>query len=815
MSTTQYRFFERIAKEYKAASAHTFMLHYNVHDLLWDQRYGYLPTQYFLMEQLNVIGCDIVLGYTPSQGIVWPYVDRWREVQRALSLEARQTEWDGNPPDPVEPIGQFQADGTFIADQLGLVRIRAKAESSQGEIYSQPTTVRVGDTKRQIHRLEILPTNKRTIQAGKRFRFQVIGYDRSGRRVGIQHARWWVEGGIGRISGEGVFTAGKIGTGRIWVQVRDVRAQTEEITISHGLPVEIQVDVPRHPIGARQPHRFAVSGRDADGNPLKMGNRAVEFEVIPPTEDNPAYHPINQHGYSQDKVHEDPLISGRLPPGKDLRDKLETVFNQDRFKVGLVIYHLEKIAPNTDRLTLDGERQLFLDALQQWTTDLDMRLKKHIILMATQNITEVHPILSKNIDIPVVEIPFPSYSERIKLVQHLEDLSQLTDGGQQDQIRRQVKLAPDYSHDQLARDTSGLNLFGVHDITLRAEEEEPSISPDLVTEYRRSSVDVHTRGILEVISTPHDLSVVGGMPHVGEILEDIIGAIHEKDLRRVPRGLLLLGPSGTGKTMVAQMIARYSDLPFLRLKNPREWTGIESATASNVQLYEKNLSMALNFILGMLPAIVFIDEIDQAAGPRTQIGGSQNFDSMLPTELLNLMNDTSKHGEILWIGASNRPDLIDSAFRRRGLFEDKIILLRPTDGQRADILQKMYKKHHIAYQDLDFKEMDKATRKMTGGDIEQIVRRSYIFAKREGHEVVTDHDLRRAVTDFVPQYSDQVNEAMGLLALREATSRSMIPPQLPYELREYIVEEADYNRWRIDKSRINQRLKELGEIFSF
>jgi len=56
---------------------------------------------------------------------------------------------------------------------------------------------------------------------------------------------------------------------------------------------------------------------------------------------------------------------------------------------------------------------------------------------------------------------------------------------------------------------------------------------------------------------------------------------------------------------------------------------------------------------------------------------------------------------------------------------------------------------------------------------------------------------------------------MGLLALREATSRSMIPPQLPYELREYIVEEADYNRCRIDKSRINQRLKELGEIFSF
>ena len=81
--------------------------------------------------------------------------------------------------------------------------------------------------------------------------------------------------------------------------------------------------------------------------------------------------------------------------------------------------------------------------------------------------------------------------------------------------------------------------------------------------------------------------------------------------------------------------------------------------------------------------------------------------------------------------------------------------------------------------------------------------RSYNLAKRHEREIVSQEDLNRTIDDYVPEHSPEMNEFMGLLALREANSRSMIPPILPHELREYV----DGNQ--IDKQKINRRLQEL------
>ena len=813
MTSSQYPFFDRIQREYKSSAAHVFLLHHNVHDLLWDRRYGFLPTQYFLMEQLNIIGCDIVLGYIPSQGIIWPHIDHWQQVQQALGLKVEQIDWDGGPPDPSKPIGQFRQDGTFIAEQLGLVRVQAKIDSTYGKIYSNPRNVYVGDANRDIHRIEIQPSNQRNISAGKHIHFQAIAFDQMGERIGVQNADWKVEGDIGQISREGIFVAQKGGEGFITLQIENLNAKTNRIVVHPSAAVEIHLDPPQGPLEVRKPHRFSVSGRDVGGNTFKL-QKDIEFEIVPTPEDNIPYHPINQRGFHRDKIHEDPLISDRLPPGKELSQKLRELFEQNHFKIGLVVYQLEKIAPNADLLAFDEEYRFFVDSIHQWSADLEMRFRKHVILMATQNLAEVHPMLSNNIEIPVVELPFPDFEERKELTKHIESLSRLRTENQRyrGQLTHQVRLADDYSHDQFARDTTGLKLFGLHDLALRAEEENIPISPELVAEHRRQSVSVHTSNILEVMPTPYDLSIVGGHSHVGPILESIITAIHERDPKRIPHGVLLLGPSGTGKTMIAQMLARYSELPFLRLKNPREW--VRAGASGDAKTYEKKLTGALNFISGMLPAIVFIDDIDQISGLGERVGKHKDHDSMLPAELVNLIADPSRHGQILWVGASNRPDLLDPLFRRRGLFEERIILLRPTDGERADILRKLYHKHQIKHQNIDFDEMDEHTRKMTGADIEQVVRRSYIFAKTDGLEIVNNEYLRKAISDFVPLYPDQINEAIGLLAMREATSRSMLPQRLPYELRKFVTEEGNYAKWGIDKSQINQRLRELGDVFN-
>ena len=224
--------------------------------------------------------------------------------------------------------------------------------------------------------------------------------------------------------------------------------------------------------------------------------------------------------------------------------------------------------------------------------------------MAAHDITEVHPVLTQNSDVPVVEIPFPNYNDRFEFINHLISLPVQTNPDSQAQITTPIKLHSDLTIEQVARDTAGLTLFGIHDVALRAEEVREPITPTLIAQYRRENVDTHSRGLLEVLPTPYDRSVVGGMKHVGEIMRDITSAIHQGDLKRAPRGLLLLGPPGTGKTLLAQMIAKYSGLTFVRLKSPREWIGIEKPMAGDGKSYQSDLRMALSFVQAVIPVIV-------------------------------------------------------------------------------------------------------------------------------------------------------------------------------------------------------------------
>ena len=79
-------FWEQIKRHYDAGSAHQFLLHFNVQDLLHDDVYGYLPTTEYLMEQLNVLDCELIMGYNTSQGIHLPDIGRWRATQNMLEV---------------------------------------------------------------------------------------------------------------------------------------------------------------------------------------------------------------------------------------------------------------------------------------------------------------------------------------------------------------------------------------------------------------------------------------------------------------------------------------------------------------------------------------------------------------------------------------------------------------------------------------------------------------------------------------------------------------------------------------------------------
>lgn len=597
-------FWDEVEKHYAAGSAHQFLLHFNVNDLLYDDVYGYLPAVDYFMEQLNVLGCDLVLGYNTSQGIRLPNVGRWRNTQRMLQLMPKE------------------------------------ASEKQGE-------------RRRI-------------------------------------------------------------------------------------------------------------------------NTSVVF----------------------DDVDKDPIFEIDPSPSKELREKLNNLLGQGRTKIGLVINLLEQLVPNDPSLSniARDETQLLFNQIQNWASDLNIRRHKHVVLLVTHNTFDIHPNFTVNPEIPMIEIPFPDYSERLKFIEHLHDIS---DGSSQ--MRK--TLGNNQEREVLARETIGLNLFGIHDVVQQAEAAEQKAGGEPLIRYRRESIKAFSHGVLELGETNTNPS--GDDWYVMRTIRDIADGMKNQDLRRVPRGMLLLGPPGTSKAYAARVLAGEANMTLVQLRYANQVGEVTININENGNTYERNLNAGLSFIRGIAPTVVFMDEIEQAS-PHTSMNPEDN-DQRFPPALVNAINDTSLHGSVIWVGASQRPDLMPPIFRRYGIFDTKLIMLPPTNGGRVEILRIFCRGQTSG--NINFQALvgGSETDGLTWRDLFLIVQRANNIARRGGRDTFTEAELRQALNDFIPGYSREMQIFMGLLALREANSRVMVPDGLLPEYQEFV----DGNR--IDKTGINRRLMELSD----
>ncbi|RKU38541.1 hypothetical protein C6495_00020 [Candidatus Poribacteria bacterium] len=603
-------FWEQITTHYRAGSAHQFLLHFNVQDLHYDDAYGYLPAMPYLMEQLNLLGCDLVVGYNSVQGIIFPNVRQWRRTQKMLEIV---------PPD--------------AADEVPLPDERSRINSN-----------------------------------------------------------------------------------------------------------------------------------------LAIG-----------------------------KLHEDPVVTMEPHPSEELQNRLSHLLRQGRAKVGLIINFLEQLAPNHPSLTsgANDESQRFLNLLNHWASDLDIRRRKQIILLVTQNTFDIHPSLTVNPEIPVVEMPFPDYAQRLKFIAHLHAISP-------DDAPMRESLGDARAREEFARETAGLNLFGIHDIARQAATTQQEARGELLLNYRQESIKTFSHGVLEV-GEPREVARMQGPSHVNRAIQDIADGLKQGDWRRIPRGVLLLGPAGTGKVFIAKLLAGKAETAFVQLRYASQVGEVAISVNGNEGSYERNLIAALSFIRGIAPVVVFIDEIEQAS-PHTSMQPEQG-ERGLPVSLVNAMSDTSLRGKVLWVGATNRPDLMPAIFRRTGIFDHKLILLPPTPFERAAILKIFCEPR--TQESIDYQSIigDERTDGITARDLWLIMQRARNLALRNNREQLIEADLREAVDDFVPDHSREMQQFMGLLAMREANSRAMLPDALLPQYQEFVEDN------RIDKTKINRRLLELsGEL---
>ncbi len=271
---------------------------------------------------------------------------------------------------------------------------------------------------------------------------------------------------------------------------------------------------------------------------------------------------------------------------------------------------------------------------------------------------------------------------------------------------------------------------------------------DFKTAYREITPTAMREVYIEVPSVTW--ADVGGLTDVKQELQEAVEWPIKKPEAftrvgiRPPKGILLFGPPGCGKTMLARAVATESEANFISIKGPElfsKWVG-ESEKGIR-EVFKKGRSAA--------PSIVFFDELDSVAPRRGSDLGDSGASERVISQLLTEMDGIESLVNVVVIGASNRPDIIDPAILRPGRFDRLIYVPAPDHATRRQIL-KIHTRNMPLTPDVDLDRITSQTAGYSGADIEAVCREAGLISLRRDIETksVTLEDFRDAMERVKP-----------------------------------------------------------------
>ena len=206
---------------------------------------------------------------------------------------------------------------------------------------------------------------------------------------------------------------------------------------------------------------------------------------------------------------------------------------------------------------------------------------------------------------------------------------------------------------------------------------------------------------------------------------------------KIPKGVLLYGKPGTGKTLIAKAIAGEADVPFISMSGSEFIEMFAGLGASRVRkLFEKARKLA--------PCIVFIDEIDAIGSRRTSNSGAESENNQTLNQLLVEMDGFSSEETIIVLAATNRPEMLDKALLRPGRFDRQVTIPAPDLRGREEIL-KIHSKDKKLADDVSLHSIAEDTAGFTGAELANILNEAAIIATKKEHDAITNSDLDEAV----------------------------------------------------------------------
>ena len=242
---------------------------------------------------------------------------------------------------------------------------------------------------------------------------------------------------------------------------------------------------------------------------------------------------------------------------------------------------------------------------------------------------------------------------------------------------------------------------------------------------------------------------VAGEDEAKENLTEIVNYLHDPSKYQeigasMPKGALLVGPPGTGKTMLAKAVAGEANVPFFSMSGSEFVEMFVGMGASKVRdLFKQAKEKA--------PCIVFIDEIDAIGKKRDgQIGGNDEREQTL-NQLLTEMDGFEGNTGVIILAATNRPESLDPALTRPGRFDRRVPVELPDLKGREEILKVHAKKIKVA-EDVDFNKVARMASGASGAELANIVNEAALRAVRDGRKFATQADLEESIEVVIAGY---------------------------------------------------------------
>jgi len=433
---------------------------------------------------------------------------------------------------------------------------------------------------------------------------------------------------------------------------------------------------------------------------------------------------------------------------------------QREAKTAVIIEYAETLVPDADYSQMSPPDRTVLTTIARIARDRQIADIGSPMFLITENQFDIHSSLRMpSSRIESIAIPLPELEERSRFIEAQVSINDSAFGG---------NSLEGLSVAEMARLTAGLKKLHLEDIFLRAGLDNIPVTVELVKERKKEIIAQEFSSVLEIIDPTLGFEQIGGLKHIKDFFrKNVILPIYEGRYRRCPMGILLPGPAGTGKTVLAEALAKESGLNCCSLN-------ISKIMDKFVGASEANLEKALQCIETLSPTIVIIDEIDQSGLSRNGSGDS-GVGNRLFKRLLEFMSDTRHRGKVVFIGLTNRPDLMDAALKRPGRIDKKAPVLPPEPDERVEIIKVMLTKYEIKAElsDNNFTEIAGMIDGYTGAEIEALVLKASEVAEDSGEGIITPEFFKQAFAAYKPT-TKQIEE-MTIIAIDECNDLDLLP----------------------------------------